>query len=89
MTEEEVIELSIELRIKLFNALHEFWLNKENLSKKDVFYINSIMISSLISQTAYSMFKKDNIIHVSDYIKDICSWSIKQSEDFFNESNNE
>ena len=85
MTKEEVIiEKSIELRRKLSAVIMEFWKNNAELSQKDTFYINSVTVASLMAQTAYLMFKKDNRIPPKDYIKSICDFSLEQFEELNN-----
>lgn len=89
MTEEKVIEISLEFRRKLFNEMIEFWKNNAGLLPEQMFYINSVVVSSLVAQTAYLMFKKDNKDVTLKYIKTIYDFALEHLENFYDIKNKE
>jgi hypothetical protein len=82
MKENDLIEVSMNLRRKLFTVLKEFWEDKKDLSQEHVFFINSTVISSLIAQITYFLFKKDiGSKPQLNYIDDICQFAKQQLVD--------
>lgn len=74
MNDDEVIEASVDLRRKLFEYLKEFWMSHKNVTQEQMFFINSVVMASLISQIVYAMFQKDiGKKPLFDYIDKICN----------------
>lgn len=81
MNEENIIKLSTNLRQSLYKEWLKFF-KKNKMSCDDAFFINSVVISSLISQVVYSMFKKEVVtISREQYIDEICEFSKIQLKD--------
>jgi len=59
MNDNEVIDASVELRVKLYESLKEFWMSHTNVTQEQMFFINSVVTSSLIAQIVHAMFQKD------------------------------
>jgi hypothetical protein len=79
LNEEDLTKISIELRRKLFDDLSNFWADKKGLPMDQVFFINSVVISSLVSQTAYMLFKKNiGTSKPAEYIDQICKFAKEQ-----------
>jgi hypothetical protein len=76
MNEKELYNKTTDLRRELYNVMKEFWKNNKNISQDQVFFINSIVISSLVSQIVYMLFKKDiGDKPQLDYIDQICEFA--------------
>lgn len=74
MNEEQIIKISIKFRRSLYKEWVKFF-NKNKMSNKDAFLINSHVISSLMAQIVHAMFKKGDpsvSIHRESYIDEIC-----------------
>lgn len=71
--EEKSIEMSIELRRRLFTEFREFWLNYPKEPTNVIFYVNSASLGSLLAHATHLMFKKnlDNET-LCKYIDDVC-----------------
>jgi len=78
MTEEDAIKLSVVLRQNIMNVFREFYnVNKLNIEQS--FKINSVVLSSVVAQISFDMFKKDiGTDHPSEYIDSICDMSKMQ-----------
>lgn len=59
MTEDELTKASVVLRRTLYEDMRQFWENHKGLKQDQVFFVNSVVIASLIAQITYLMFKKD------------------------------
>lgn len=60
MNEELMQELALELRRKLFDDMEKFWNEHHKLmNMTEIFFINTAVMSSLVSQITYYLFKKD------------------------------
>ncbi len=76
---------SIILRRKIFKIMQEFWLDNEGLDMKEVFFINSVVFSSLLTQMGFMMFKKDDPESrekLVEYFKEIATMAEMQLDSF-------
>jgi len=78
MTDQEVFELGLDLRRTLLNDFKKFWEANKKLDTKQIFFINSTVMSSLIAQIVFLLFKKDvGTKHQCRYIDQMCELSKK------------
>lgn len=85
MNEELMQELALELRRKLFDHMKEFWNeHHELMNMPEIFFINTAVMSSLVSQITYFLFKKDiglqNQYEYIDQIANVAKSMLKDGE---------
>lgn len=82
LSDDDLMKISIELRRILFGEFKKFWKDHESLDMEKVFFINSMVLSSLISQLVFMLFKKDIGTQIPcEYIDKICEYSKKMLTD--------
>ena len=54
-----MIDKSIELRRNIWSILENFWAENQDVGIQEIFYINSVVSSSIMAQLIYMMFKKE------------------------------
>jgi hypothetical protein len=85
MNDDNLAELAIELRTKMYFVFQKFWQDKKP-SKKDVFTITCTAMSSILAQITWTFFKKPSPKNVTDgFIDGLAEATKIQLEDFLKE----
>ena len=91
MEEQELENKTLKLRRKLYTTMQEFWVENINISQRDIFLINSLVMSSLIAQITFMIFKKEEVKELqekrNEYINELCNLSkeqLKHGTELFN-----
>ena len=77
--EDDLRNKTLELRRAIEQVIKKFWIENKGLSMEEVFFINSIVISSLIAQIVYALFRKDiGTDPQCSYIDELCNYAKHQ-----------
>lgn len=76
---QDKLDIGVDLRRELFSVLADFWIKHSNVDAKEIFTINSIVMTSLFAHITHLMFKKDtDTERLNEYIDSLCKMTKDQ-----------